>query len=864
MTTPSRNPVQSELPQDLKFNSGKIDEFVNSIINQYIDRFGVAHLTIAGITALARSVIEQIKADGAEAVAAIGWQELGDWAINLSITNRDQVVWYDNAWYKFIGELPHTITGDSPETDGGIWSESTPDGLWVNIGDAALRNDLASSIGSGLVGLKQGGKIQDAIAYVTPEMFGAVGNGIADDTLSVQAAFNSGVRHIKFLGGSRYKITSTVTHAGEVHVDATNAVIICDWESIIITDGHNSTWDGGTLETLTIPYNIKRNPITWTATSSEVTQQFDGYQPTGNDTDIISSLPPNIVNQRICNTLKFTSSSSAPVYNIKVSNVIGKIASIIFEGCQNSSATCCRIKGGKQYGCITFWNNTNIKSYGGNRTETQGYTFSKGKGNHIGDCDTYESSWCGVFFVGNEKWSAESSSSYRNGESGFKIMQKDTYFPLSVICTEGSVTDSFSWDNYYDGYDLALTFPETGSQVGNNAIINCVATGNRATGAWSDGRYTRIIGGYYAKNGNSGVKLASYFCDMDSVIAHENVQHQEMWGALAYDLFMNYNGCRMTNCSVSRDTPPPNTYAIWHRDNNVTSVRSGENINNSAAYPIFVHPSINFSGYKRNKSTDTESVIFGGGSAASPLAGMVVEKYVASESFCSVLFKNGELPVNFRGGRFSPATDVAMFGFASNLGRKATGDWYQDSSSYGSSWLSLGENTINLYGMQAGETAPFEILRVNRNEISPGHDNIQSLGSPSRRVTNIYAAAGFISTSDEDEKTFRADNLSADAERAAAIEIKSAIRAFQFNDSIEKKGVVGARWHFGVGAQNVGDILRSHGLDPANYAFFCYDEWPETPAETDDTGNELTPAIPAGHRYGIRYEQLAMFILFAM
>lgn len=148
MTTPSQVPVPSEKPQDLLFNAGKIDEFVNSVINQYIDRFGAAHLTIAGITALARTVIEQIKADGADAVSAIGWQELGDWAVNLTINNRDQVVWYDNAWYKYIGSLPHTIAGSSPATDGGIWSDSNPNGKWVNIGDASLRSFLRTQAGA--------------------------------------------------------------------------------------------------------------------------------------------------------------------------------------------------------------------------------------------------------------------------------------------------------------------------------------------------------------------------------------------------------------------------------------------------------------------------------------------------------------------------------------------------------------------------------------------------------------------------------------------------------------------------------------------------------------------------------------------
>ncbi|MFW3135610.1 hypothetical protein AB6V59_11980 [Serratia fonticola] len=191
MTTPSRNPVPSELPQDLKFNSGKIDEFVNSIINQYIDRFGSAHLTIAGITALARSVIEQIKADGAEAVASIGWQELGDWAVSLTINNRDQVVWYDNAWYKYIGDLPHTISGASPDLDGGIWSESNPTGKWVNIGDAALRGDLAKPTGAGMVGVGSSTVAENIRNCANIASFGAEMIP-ADATFAFTAAYATG------------------------------------------------------------------------------------------------------------------------------------------------------------------------------------------------------------------------------------------------------------------------------------------------------------------------------------------------------------------------------------------------------------------------------------------------------------------------------------------------------------------------------------------------------------------------------------------------------------------------------------------------------------------------------------------------
>lgn len=57
-TTPSNQPVPSEKPQDLKFNAGKIDEFVTSMSQQYIDRFGEAHYTIEGLRGIAQQAIE--------------------------------------------------------------------------------------------------------------------------------------------------------------------------------------------------------------------------------------------------------------------------------------------------------------------------------------------------------------------------------------------------------------------------------------------------------------------------------------------------------------------------------------------------------------------------------------------------------------------------------------------------------------------------------------------------------------------------------------------------------------------------------------------------------------------------------------
>lgn len=159
-TTPTKNPIPSESPKDLKFNAGKIDEIVNSPEDTYQDRFGKARLTWSGIENITRETIAQINARGDAAISAIGWQEIGDWEIGKQITDRAQIVYYNGAWYRYTGALPYTISTSSPTAE------------FVNIGDAALRSEIYAQ-------------------WVTPELFGAVGNGVADDTAALQQAINT-------------------------------------------------------------------------------------------------------------------------------------------------------------------------------------------------------------------------------------------------------------------------------------------------------------------------------------------------------------------------------------------------------------------------------------------------------------------------------------------------------------------------------------------------------------------------------------------------------------------------------------------------------------------------------------------------
>lgn len=48
-STPTKNSVPSENYEDLRFNAGKLDEFVTSSEDEYTDRLGVTHLTARGL-----------------------------------------------------------------------------------------------------------------------------------------------------------------------------------------------------------------------------------------------------------------------------------------------------------------------------------------------------------------------------------------------------------------------------------------------------------------------------------------------------------------------------------------------------------------------------------------------------------------------------------------------------------------------------------------------------------------------------------------------------------------------------------------------------------------------------------------------
>ncbi len=151
--------------------------------------------------------------------------------------------------------------------------------------------------------------------------------------------------------------------------------------------------------------------------------------------------------------------------------------------------------------------------------------------------------------------------------------------------------------------------------------------------------------------------------------------------------------------------------------------------------------------------------------------------------------------------------------------------------------------------------------------VYPPTSKAQSLGNGSYLWSEVFSSTGTINTSDEREKTAIVDPDDALMRAWGKVNFK----VFQFKDAVEKKGA-DARLHIGVIAQQVIEAFASEGLDATRYGLLCYDKWEDeyedvevidAPEIVADDGT-VTPAVthvehrlvtPAGDRYGIRYEE---------
>ena len=107
-----------------------------------------------------------------------------DFATGGTVTARDTVVYNpaDNNWYSWAGTLPRVVASGTDPTADSNWKPRT---------DQLLRQELAASSGAAMIGMPQGGTLQDAIRWVSPRMMaGCPTDGVTDAGPYLQMAID--------------------------------------------------------------------------------------------------------------------------------------------------------------------------------------------------------------------------------------------------------------------------------------------------------------------------------------------------------------------------------------------------------------------------------------------------------------------------------------------------------------------------------------------------------------------------------------------------------------------------------------------------------------------------------------------------
>lgn len=171
-TIPTQNAVPSEAPRDLKFNSGKIDEFVTSLEHEYKDRFGRSHMTIEGMKWMFDQLVERFKVDINQAIIAAGYIPMDSFQLGAEITKRNEILRDETTgeYYRWDGDFPKSVpAGETPESSGGVGV-----GKWVGVGDASLRSDLKRESGASHISFEKTDVYKKLSEILTITDFGAL------------------------------------------------------------------------------------------------------------------------------------------------------------------------------------------------------------------------------------------------------------------------------------------------------------------------------------------------------------------------------------------------------------------------------------------------------------------------------------------------------------------------------------------------------------------------------------------------------------------------------------------------------------------------------------------------------------------
>jgi len=906
-TQPTQEPVASESPRNLKFNAGKIDEFVTSLARQYIDRFGNRHYTIEGLKQL---VLEHIY--------NLGWNLAGSFQGGGTVTSAGDLLQDEstNIWYRWddLETLPKTVpAGSTPASAGG-----TGEGKWqpVDVADV-LRKDLASSAddkGDALYTVKQpftgsvglSGHDNNAL-FINVKQFGAIGDGTYHPLSERYASLVEAQAQYAFVTS----LTQSIDWAAWQAALNTGKVVYGNDNAYVITDTLLPVSGGGI-----IGLGVNKWVSGFTATfnpnlTSGTTFLMYGTGAKNYTLDCVSNMDKSggvVANPSASDP--YTSTAPAPSYDL-----------LDFTNGDASGATRATLKPFSaaivmpETGCVRLENFRIVPYFNG----LDGYKDIANTG--LGD-EWDVGIWSRASF-GNEYRNLQVVGYWR------KAALLKTNIPI-----QGTLAAQGEDENYYHCRFQGFK----GVSIRAHDVFRITAvTASTIEIPWS-ASHTFETSGVLRSGGRnftysgltvSGDKLVftgianASQATVGSTIRRNDIDNFGMAGTQFFDCYMTslYHHSHLLATSQYLSQPfsrPSECMEVSGEPVRGVQIHAGT-IQGWDDVLVHMHDCGNMNFYSTYFESQIPYQTVNGGNASFGYGG----RMIASRQSTSLLpYAAGNTRVlrmvgctegngvdwgpsfsNYTGGRFLTGTGVFK-PRDTFVDHKALPEQSDDEvrliSEVGGARIMPGTGKSVLIGPAVGDaniqstTGSLNLrsgLRVrlgNANgtdwwladsaKIAPTDDNVKAIGQPANRCSVIYAGTGSINTSDETLKTREAINQ---AEKDAAGEIKSNIWKFKFNDAIDEKGNADARLHFGVGAQTVGEIMRKHGLSPERYGFWCHDEWveewqdeiiseeqvnPDTGEVTFThrlTGNKVK-VRDSGERFGIRYEELLCFIIAAM
>lgn len=717
-------------------------------------------------------------------------EELAAGQVAINYNNDTPGLFFQTSDGKLAKVGPPILSATAPIVGDLVnYSEFSIGELWVNTGG----NGISYWTGTAWESLSQ-----ESDLYISVKDFGAVGDGVTDDTSAIQLAFdsvsNSGGGIVLFPAGT-YAVNAVTGIDVPASVVASGAGIgqtiikntADNWRYIFGIRGGNDitiknmTIDGDwpTRPAITLTGDTKRGEaiIFWNGASSSSNFLAENLfiKNTGHygiglqNVDINGAILTNLFFENIggdCIDIKDTYSPTASKKSIIIDGIVS------YDGCGHNASTDSNIG----------HNNQAVIDVGGQCTVSNV---------HIYNLDSYNNT------LGNAgvRFRAPVTSGRRNGSAGSS--GSNIFVHSSKNANQGTavsdriiginVNDSYiNVDNVYVEncyYGVRLSAAEDGNpeyvSATNLNIKNCSGSDGNSYGLSATSASTNCFFQGNVSDCNTGIKIIGSYHDVNlNLINNDLAVDEAPWGTSSVRLsFQNNTANAADNTYVSEGV---NTY-----DNNSHSIQGSLNLR-----------------------TNYFSTATSGFDPSQNIAGMDV---------------------------YSEATGGVGAGFRGSFGLRPTG-----ASNTDNVWSFKLAAGVELFTIGASSNINNQPLLTNY-EIRPVVDNTVTLGTGSFRWSTVYAGTGAINTSDANKKQDIRDLN--DAESRVAVAIKGLIKAYRFIDSVALKGD-DARIHFGPMAQDVAAAFENEGLDPNSYALYCKD--------VDEEGNEVL---------GIRYNELLSFVL---